>query len=81
MQRRALYFFNDPSGCCLRHYAHIRSRYLVLGGTFHFCMSSKVPISTSPSISGFCAWTNLSFSTCLFICACVSTSVFCICIA
>jgi hypothetical protein len=55
MQSRALYFFNDPPGHRLCLYVHMRSRYLVLGDKLLFGMNPKVPISVSPSISGFCA--------------------------
>jgi hypothetical protein len=72
MQIRALYFFNDPYRHRLHRYVHMRSRYFVLGRKFRFGMNLKVPISISSSISGICASTNLSTSTCILICACVS---------
>jgi hypothetical protein len=78
---RALYFLRDPYGQCLRLYVHMRSRYLVLGGRLILGMNSKVFMSIKPSISGRCASIHLFASTCLFICACVSTSGVCICMA
>jgi hypothetical protein len=79
--RRALYFLRDPSGRHLRLYVKMRSRNRVRGGRSIFGINSKVFMSIKLSISGHCASTNLFAFTCLFICACVSTSGFCICMA
>jgi hypothetical protein len=54
---------------------------MVLAGNLVLGMNSKVFMSINPSMSGLCASMNLFASTCLFICACVSTSGFCICMA
>jgi hypothetical protein len=70
---------NDPSGRRLRLYVHISTTYLVFGGSFYLRIYSNVSISCSPSISGYCASTNLSASTCSFIYACVNMSGFCMC--
>jgi hypothetical protein len=78
---RALYLFRDPSGRRFHLYVQISSRYLVLAGNLVFGMNSKVFMSINPSISVLCALINLFASTCLFICACVNTSGFFICMA
>jgi hypothetical protein len=78
---RALYFFKDPSGRHFHLYVQMRAKYLVLAGSLVLGMNSNVFMSINPSTSGLCALINLLASTCLFICACVSTSRFCICMA
>jgi hypothetical protein len=59
----------------------MRSKYLVLAGSLVLGMNLKEYISINPSFSDLCASINLFASTCLFMCACVSTSGFCICMA
>jgi hypothetical protein len=78
---RALYFFKDPSGRRFHLHVQMRSKYLVLSSSLVLGMNLKVFMSINPSISGLCASINLCASTYLFVCACVSTSGFCICMA